>query len=208
MVGEDEQKVFLNSLDDDADSALIAIEGEISRLQEYFKLNKDIFHKLSAFVDLSFLDEDLKERMQDPNRLFKNKGKTLVKEEQDRKKVNTFPKRRDELLELAERRGNLIIYDEMMSAFVENQFQNYLEMFPPAGSNVKNKQSSSLSSTRFGRGCSTQRLSNKTASPRSMKVGGKFDESPVLKAGSNALQIPQSLQISTGAHKRASLRST
>jgi len=208
MVGEDEQAVFLNSLDEDDDSALIAIEAEIRRLQEYHNQYKDIFQKLSAYVDLSFLAEDLKERMQDPNRLFRNRGKTLMKEEQDRKKVQTFPKRKDELLALAESRGNLIIYDEMISEYVENLYQNYLELFQPAGSTGKYKQSSSLSSTRIGRGSSTPMLSNKTASPRSIKAGGKYDKSPARMVGSRTLQTPQSLQYSVRGNKTASPKST
>jgi len=205
MVGEEQQGVFLNSLDEDnIDIALAAIEVEIRRLREYYKDHKDIFVKLSAFVDLCSLTEDLKERMKDPNRLFKNRGKTLIKEEQDRKKVNTFPKKKDELLELAENRGNLLIHGEMMTKFVENRAEKFLELFPPAASSIKQKQN--VSNTRIGKVCYTPTPGNKTA-PRSIKMGGKFVESPVGKFVGRSLRTPKSLQFPS-REKISSPRST
>merc|ERR550519_2350598 len=135
----------------------------------YQRLHKDTFSKLSAFIDLCDLAHDLKERMKDPSRLFKNRGKALMREEQDRKKVNTIPRRKEELLALAEHKGNLMIYDEMMSTYVEDQALIYEELFPQVSSRVKSKQSSSLSSTKNGKSLTTSMHGNKTASPRSTK---------------------------------------
>ena len=196
MVGEEERGVFLNNLNDNADGVLSVIENEISRFQNYQRLHKDTFSKLSTFVGLCDLADDLKERMKDPNRLFKSRGKAMVKEEEDRKKVNTIPNRKAELLALAEHKGNLLIYDEMMSTYVEDQARVYEELFPSVSSRVKSKQSSSLSSTKSGKSFTTPMLGNKTASPRSTKKLGKSYKSPVPRASNRALRTAQSNQNS------------
>jgi len=192
MVGEVEREAFLNNLNDDTEDMLAPIENEISRYKNYQRLHKDTFMKLSAFFDLCDLAQDLKDRMKDPSRLFKNRGKALMKEEQDRKKVNTIPTRKEELLALAEHKGNLIIYDEMMSTYVEDQALIYEELFPQVSSRVKTKQSSSLSSTKSGKTFSIPMPGNKTASPRSTKKLGRFYKSPVARSSSRTLRTPQS----------------
>ena len=201
MVGEEEREVFLNNLKDDADNMLSAIENEIIRLQKYQRLHKDTFAKLSIFIELCDLAEDLKERMKDPNRLFKSRGKAMVREEQDRKKVNTIPNRKAELLALAEHKGNLMIYDEMMSSYVEDQASIYEELFPSVSSRVKSKQSSSLSSSKAGKSFNTPVYGNKTASPRSTKKIGKFYKSPVPRSSNRTLRTPHSIQNSSRVNR-------
>jgi hypothetical protein len=44
-------------------------------------------------VSLYELAEDLYARMNDPMRLFSARGDTLIKEEEDRRRVNTIPKK-------------------------------------------------------------------------------------------------------------------
>jgi len=201
MVGEEEREAFLNNPNDDADNMLAAIENEIIRLQNYQRLHKDTFSKLTTFFELCDLAQDLKERMKDPNRLFKNRGKALVREEQDRKKVNSIPKRKEELLALAEHKGNLMIYDEMMSTYVEDQALIYEELFPQVSSRVKTKQSSSLSSTKGGKSFTTPMHGNRTASPRSTKKLGKFYKSPVPRSSNRTLRTPQSMHTTVRAKR-------
>merc|ERR1719431_1624497 len=133
--------------------------------------------------------------------LFKNRGKALVREEQDRKKVNTIPRRKEELLALADHKGNLMIYDEVMSSYVEDQAQIYEELFPQVSSRVKSKQSSSLSSTKSGKSFTTPILGNKTASPRSTKKLGRYYKSPVARSSARTLRAPQSIQNSIGTNR-------
>jgi hypothetical protein len=44
-------------------------------------------------IQLCDLAVDLSKRMNDPKRLFVARGNTLIKEEEDRKKVNLIPKK-------------------------------------------------------------------------------------------------------------------
>merc|ERR1719206_1153627 len=120
----------------------------------------------------------------------------MVKEEEDRKKVNTIPNRKAELLALAEHKGNLLIYDEMMSTYVEDVGRIYEELFPSVSNRVKSKQSSSLSSTKSGKSFTTPMLGNKTASPRSTKKLGKSYKSPVPRASNRTLRTSNAIQNS------------
>merc|ERR1719318_2243864 len=171
MVGKKEQELFLSGLVEDSDETLGDVEAEISRLGRYHAMHKETLQKMATFIDLCDLAQDLKERMQDPKRLFKNRGKAMVQEEQDRKKVNTIPRKKEELLALAEHKGNLMVYDEPLSTMVEDYAQLYEELFPPPPTRSKTQQSNSMSSTRSGKSFTTTNSlrSNKTASPRSTR---------------------------------------
>jgi len=177
LVGEKVQQLFLSKLNDHSDETLSSVEIEIVRLQKYFDQNKETFEKLMVFMDLCDLAQDLKERMQDPSRLFKSRGKAMVTEEQDRKKVNTIPRRKEELLALAEHKGNIIVFDEDLTSIVEDHAKLY------EGPQTKRVDpSKSLVSTRSNKtliGSSAR--SNKTASPRSTKRLGKFHTSPTAR---------------------------
>ena len=87
--------------------------------------------------------------------------------EQDRKKVNAIPKKKEELLTLVEERGNIMIYDKMMSVLVEEHALRVLEMFPPpvSVSRVKNKPSNTFSSNMNGQKLDIPKASHKTSSP-------------------------------------------
>merc|ERR1719318_2097890 len=144
--------------------------------------------------------------MQDPKRLFKNRGKAMVQEEQDRKKVNTIPRKKEELLALAEHKGNLMVYDEPLSTMVEDYAQLYEELFPPPPTRSKTQQSNSLSSTRSGKSFSnTNSLrGNKTASPRSTKKLGRYHTSPAARRNTSRVMrtTPLSAQQSSGRPDR------
>ena len=198
MIDEDKKELFQSGLQGEFDDALVDIELEIRRLQKYYLLHKETLHKLTVFMDLCDLAQDLKERMQDPNRLFKNRGKAMLQEEQDKKKVNSIPRRKQELLGFAEHKGNIVIHDELMSMFVEDHARLYEELFPPPASRSKNLQSSSLSSGKSGKSFSTSMRSNKTASPRSTKKLGKYHTSPAARRHTSRTlkTTPQSTQVS------------
>ena len=205
LVGNDERSLFLAGIEEDTDETLAAVETEISRLQKYFSQHKDTFEKLVAFLELCDLAEDLKERMQDPNRLFKSMGKTLVQEEQDRKKVNMIPRRKDELLALAEHRGNLIVFDESLYTLVEDHALLCAELFPPPTTRASKNQT--LSSTRSGKSFTTtgNLRSNKTASPRSTKRLGKYHTSPAGRNATRNLRTPHSAQPASPARRQGRL---
>merc|ERR1719318_1300222 len=206
MVGQKEQELILSGLVEDTDETLGDVEIEIRRLGRYHAMHKETLQKMATFIDLCDLAQDLKERMQDPKRLFKNRGKAMVQEEQDRKKVNTIPRKKEELLALAEHKGNLMVYDEPLSTMVEDYAQLYEELFPPPPTRSKTQQSNSLSSTRSGKSfTSTNSLrSNKTASPRSTKKLGRYHTSPAARRNTSRVlrTTPLSAQQSTGRPDR------
>merc|ERR1719369_2432293 len=114
--------------------------------------------------------------------------------------VNAIPKRKEELLTLVEQKGNIMIYDKMMSVLVEEHALRVLEMFPPpvSVSRVKNKQSNPLSSNTNGKSFDIHQASNKTASPQSTKKLGKSYKSPDPGAcGSRTLRIATAIPRST-----------
>ena len=77
LVGNNEQSQFLGGLKGESDETLAAVEYEICRLRKYFVQHKDTLLKIVVYLELCDLAEDLKERMMDPNRLFKSRGKAL-----------------------------------------------------------------------------------------------------------------------------------
>merc|ERR1719369_288742 len=114
--------------------------------------------------------------------------------------VNAIPKRKEELLTLVEQKGNIMIYDKMMSVLVEEHALRVLEMFPPpvSVSRVKNKPSNPLSSNTNGKSFDIHQASYKTASPQSTKKLGKSYKSPVPGAGgSRTLRTATSISRST-----------
>jgi len=126
----------------------------------------------------------------------------MVQEEQDRKKVNSIPRKKEELLALAEHKGNLMVYDEPLSTMVEDYAQLYEELFPSPPTRSKTQQSNSLSSTRSGKSFTTTNSlrSNKTASPRSTKKLGRYHTSPAARRNTSRVlrTTPHSAQQSTG----------
>jgi len=185
---------------------LTDVDTEISRLGRYYAMHKETLQKMATFIDLCDLAQDLKERMQDPKRLFKNRGKAMVQEEQDRKKVNSIPRKKQELLALAEHKGNLIVFDESLSTMVEDYAQLYEELFPPPPTRSKTQQSNSnsLSSTRSGKSFSTTNSlrSNKTASPRSTKKLGRYHTSPAARRNISRVTPLSAQQSSSGRPNR------
>eukprot|EP00092_Neocalanus_flemingeri_P033507 GFUD01036425.1.p1 GENE.GFUD01036425.1~~GFUD01036425.1.p1 ORF type:complete len:760 (+),score=195.12 GFUD01036425.1:167-2281(+) len=210
LVAKDEQSLFLAGIEvegeGDADEALAAVENEISRLQKYSTQHKETLQKIVSYMELCDLAEDLKERMQDPKRLFKSRGTAMVKEEQDRKKVNTIPRKGEELLALAEHKGNLVVFGEPLTTVVEDYAEVFKELFPPPSTRVsKNQQSTTLSSTRSGTTFNTTSSlrSNKTASPRSTKKLSRYHTSPAGQKSSRTQRTtPLSAKLASPARKR------
>ena len=90
MVGARAKAVFLASSLEDQDEELLRIEEETGNVEEDLSANKDMLKKLPTFLQRCSLAEDLQLRLQDPERLFKARGKAMVQEEQDRKTGETF----------------------------------------------------------------------------------------------------------------------
>eukprot|EP00092_Neocalanus_flemingeri_P016893 GFUD01018271.1.p1 GENE.GFUD01018271.1~~GFUD01018271.1.p1 ORF type:complete len:528 (-),score=130.40 GFUD01018271.1:97-1641(-) len=211
LVAKEEQSLFLTGIEAevDADEALATVEGEIGRLQKFSSQHKETLQKIGAFMELCDLAEDLKERMQDPNRLFKSRGKAMVKEEQDRKRVNTIPRRKEELLSLAEHKGDIVVYGQSLSTLVEDYAEELKELFaPPTAKVTKTHQSNSLSSTRSGKSfnMTSSLRSNKTASPRSTKKLGRYHTSPAARKASRTLRhTPHSAQPPSPARRHGKM---
>jgi len=193
-VGEQEKSAFIakiGSYSDEHVKKLEVVDHEIAGLNAFYTKHKKTFQIFSKFMELCELAKDLKERLQDPSRLFKSRGQTLLIEEQDRKKVNTIPKRKDELLALVEVNGDLKILDSTLSVVVETNAQMILDLFPPMTPNAAKKtisrttyeKSEAKSSTPFQiKKCVTTPTSSKT------KRLGKFYTSPVGRNVTKALR--------------------
>eukprot|EP00092_Neocalanus_flemingeri_P022714 GFUD01024634.1.p1 GENE.GFUD01024634.1~~GFUD01024634.1.p1 ORF type:complete len:780 (-),score=195.56 GFUD01024634.1:138-2267(-) len=211
LVAKEEQALFLGGIEAevDADEALATVEGEICRLQKFSSQHKETLQKIGAYMELCNLAEDLKERMQDPNRLFKSRGKAMVKEEQDRKRVNTIPRKKEELLSLAEHKGDIVVYGQSLSTLVEDYAEELKELFaPPTAKVTKTHQSNSLSSTRSGKSfnMTSSLRSNKTASPRSTKKLGRYHTSPAARKASRTLRhTPHSAQPPSPARRHGKM---
>ena len=89
-VGARTRAVFLASSLEDQDEELLRIEEETGSVEEDLSANKELLKKLATFLQRCSLAEDLQLRLQDPERLFKSRGKAMVQEEQDRKTGETF----------------------------------------------------------------------------------------------------------------------
>ena len=120
-VGARARAIFLASSLEDQDEELLRIEEETGRVEEDISAHKDLLKKLETFLQRCSLAEELQLRVQDPERLFKARGKAMVQEEQDRRKVNALPTLRKELIGLVEQRGEIEVEDMSISRIIEEK---------------------------------------------------------------------------------------
>ncbi|XP_071518354.1 protein regulator of cytokinesis 1-like [Panulirus ornatus] len=78
------------------EEVLQAHDKEVQRLQKYFAENKHIFFKIKQRHELWRKLMELEERANDPNRLFGNRGCSLLQEEKERKRVKNVLKFADD----------------------------------------------------------------------------------------------------------------
>lgn len=153
LVGEVEQGNFLLIIDElSLELRLAKIDEEIEARKVFYRQHQRTIKKVMELLELSELADDLRKRMDDPDRLFKSRGKAMVKEEQDRRKVKQFEKKADELLLIAEETVDIMIYDEKLSVFVQDELKNIEELFgQPNKSTKAEKTSNSVSSINLSR---------------------------------------------------------
>jgi len=158
LVGEAEQANFFLIIDElSLESRLAKIDEEIEARKIFYSQHQRTFKKVMELLELSELADDLRKRMDDPDRLFKSRGRAMVKEEQDRRKVKQFEKRADELLLIAEETVDLMIYDEKLSVFVQDELKNIEELFGQPNKSTRSEKTANsvssinLSKTRSGK---------------------------------------------------------
>ncbi|XP_042232733.1 protein regulator of cytokinesis 1-like isoform X2 [Homarus americanus] len=85
---EEERNEFTAYFTEDyTDTVLDAHDQEVQRLQDYYMENKHIFSKIKHRNELWNKLVELEEKASDPNRLFGNRGCSLLQEEKERKRV-------------------------------------------------------------------------------------------------------------------------
>lgn len=115
------------------EEVLQAHDKEVQRLQKYFAENKHIFFKIKQRHELWRKLMELEERANDPNRLFGNRGCSLLQEEKERKRVkNEMPRVEKELEDLVlaweTQHGHPFLVDgKLVSDYIMDQWHKYSE---------------------------------------------------------------------------------
>ena len=176
MVGPNVRKQFLDSALEDPDKELERLDVAIKEMQDYKERNRNILKDLQKFLDRCNLAKELQLRLLDPNRLFKSRGNAMAKEEADRKLVNTLPALKEELLELARTREDLIVNDVTMSQLIEDNCRLLEQIYESSLS--RTTVSHNKTKTNSVKSNSSLRSLN---SPRSTKRVGRLLTSPGLR---------------------------
>ena len=144
MVGQWTQQMFWRNSVEDPEEELQRIQREVHNVQEDLDKHDETLNKVNIFLERCRLAQELSVRQQDPARL-KNRGNALMQEEKDRKKVNTLPSLKEELLKRVEKWGDIMIQDRRLSeligsecSFLEQIYETCLSTSstrPPAKSN-------------------------------------------------------------------------
>nr|XP_045596197.1 protein regulator of cytokinesis 1-like isoform X1 [Procambarus clarkii] len=112
---------------------LEAHDNEVMRLNAYFNDHKQIFMKIKQRHEVWNKLVQLEEKANDPNRLFGNRGCSLLQEEKERKRVkNELPRVEKELEELvlaseAKHGKPFLIDDKTISDYITDQWHKYNE---------------------------------------------------------------------------------
>jgi len=109
------------------DSRLEAIEHEIESLNRFMDENADILKDIHKVIQLHSLAEDLKQRMSDPNRLFKARGNLMMKEEEDRKIVSKIPTICNRILSYNK---DILVFGEHINVLVKRYRASVEDHFP------------------------------------------------------------------------------
>ncbi|XP_047485249.1 protein regulator of cytokinesis 1-like isoform X2 [Penaeus chinensis] len=110
---------------------LEAHDAEVQRLQEYYTENEKLFLKIKQRQEVWNKLMELEEKANDPNRLFGNRGCSLLQEEKERKRVrNELPRIETELEDLVlqwevEKGKPFLLGDQSVSEYIQTQWENY-----------------------------------------------------------------------------------
>ena len=124
---------------------MVLIEKEIDNLVMLLEQNRNLVVDIWDLLHLEKLSEDLIARMSNPDRLFKARGNQMVKEEKDRKKVNSIPKRCERILRYE---INMLVYDEPLEVFVDRILERFYDSTGKRP--VKNRSNASSTSSNLG----------------------------------------------------------
>jgi len=120
LLSTSEIRLFWDKLEQPSNQSLEVtldlLSEEIARLTDIRRENEAGLESVRELCSLSRLADNLRQRMNDPNRLFKARGNQMVQEEADRKKVNQIPKKCEKLLQTD---FSLTIYGESLEDFIE-----------------------------------------------------------------------------------------
>ncbi|XP_023334457.1 uncharacterized protein LOC111705967 isoform X2 [Eurytemora carolleeae] len=121
---EEIEDFIVKTSTDNLDENLDLIEKEIDILVMFLEQNRNLVEDIWDLLHLENLSEELIERMSNPNRLFKARGNQMVKEEKDRKKVNSIPRRCERILRYE---MNMHVYDEPLEVFVDRILERFYD---------------------------------------------------------------------------------
>ena len=142
---EEIKDFFVKTSSDNLDENLVMIEKEIDNLVMLLEQNRNLVVDIWDLLHLEKLSEDLIARMSNPDRLFKARGNQMVKEEKDRKKVNSIPKRCERILRYE---INMLVYDEPLEVFVDRILERFYDSTGKRP--VKNRSNASSTSSNLG----------------------------------------------------------
>nr|XP_053631217.1 protein regulator of cytokinesis 1-like isoform X4 [Cherax quadricarinatus] len=115
------------------DEVLKAHDNEVQKLQTYYSDNKLIFMKIKQRHEIWNKLVELEEKANDPNRLFGNRGCSLLQEEKERKRVkNELPRVEKELEDLVLAREKkdgqqFLVEGKTISDYIMDQWHQYHE---------------------------------------------------------------------------------
>ena len=131
-VSEEDRDKFSACFDNEvSDEILDILEAELSRLRKYYEEIEEILTKLDKRQSLWKKVMELEEKANDPDRLFGNRGCTLLLEEKERKKVNhELPKIETELENLvleyeSRNKKPFKACGHILSDFIQAQWEEY-----------------------------------------------------------------------------------
>ena len=177
MVGDSSRKDFLDAACEDLEEEVHRIDQAIEEMEIYKEKNQEVLKMLKKFLNGCELAKDLRLRLLDPNRLFNSRGNAMVKEEADRRTVHTLPALKEELLEFARTREDLMVFDTCMSSLVEDKAQLFERIYE---SSLSSTVPSKTISNQHGRGAAFK-ANRSVQSSRLVRCQGRLVSSPGLR---------------------------
>nr|XP_053631215.1 protein regulator of cytokinesis 1-like isoform X2 [Cherax quadricarinatus] len=132
-ISENERNAFTPYFAGYTDEVLKAHDNEVQKLQTYYSDNKLIFMKIKQRHEIWNKLVELEEKANDPNRLFGNRGCSLLQEEKERKRVkNELPRVEKELEDLVLAREKkdgqqFLVEGKTISDYIMDQWHQYHE---------------------------------------------------------------------------------
>ncbi|CAL4247342.1 unnamed protein product, partial [Meganyctiphanes norvegica] len=117
-----------------SESVLDAHDAEVQRLRDYYSENEHIFKKIKLHQELWNRLNNLEEHANDPNRLFGNRGGSLLEEEKERKVLQKkLPKVQHEITELllaweGVHKRPFLVMGQPLEEFITSQWEERNEL--------------------------------------------------------------------------------